>query len=762
MSVKKALISEAPESVADMALTLRDTGLQVDRARARIEALQGLKKRIGVIRLWPDQAVAEHENVERIRSAAKLIGVEVVELDRNGYVLGAPEAMVNRDDVDFVIHLHFETPKAYDVPSIAAMWNPMNFYFDWGFDVYWANQMSHDMFAWTGADEIKKMIAQERGDRVAEVMPTFNHTLAGPIFEPRFLADFEIFYCGINWEKISGKPGRHDSVLRSLDSAGKLAIYGPELVQGVNVWEGYSCYKGALPFDGKTVIKKIAEAGVCLVFSSDAHKQSGIMSNRLFEGLAAGAVIIGDEHPFIPQAIGDNFIKVPSQLDSRERVEIILNALKDLTKNPDVAYRMASRAQDVFVEKYFLCSQLVSLFEAYKTFSDKQDAVISRQAQPIVDVVVQPCGLSGQEIVNKLQEMNRGFGNLANIIVVCEKKSEEWMRRHCGRFATVVPSGEDKYEVLAPADAARHVKLYLKTQKIWFSSLVENVFYKQFICAAVAFKERFVGRLGYLLSHTDEAGGIHYDYRSGDVPLERFHEAGRSSIIFDSQWLIENIGPAKIGWRDCVRIAELQERGIAIDQPSTVTINLKAFEKNLQLGYREKPVPGGVDYVSRIGVSRDFSSDSSSVKSYFSIPSDYTLPMGGIDVSDKAKNIFSKILGAGWYNVEQSQVWSFGKRSDLWIQLPPAATRLRVYMSGNPHTPSHSQSVQVFVNMTLVDTLYSNNGEAIAVEISSSSLPWRSNELNKVTFEVSEASSLPEGANDKRTLGVCIKRIEVE
>lgn len=762
MTIQKIFMPKSKNSVPDVAMILRDTSLQIGEACARIEALDGLKKRIGIIRLWPDQAVAEHENVERIRSAAKLIGVDVIELDRNGYILGLPETMVSREDVDFVIHLHFETPKAYDVPSVAAMWNPMNFYFDWGFDIYWANQMSHDIFAWTGSEEIKKMITQERGERVAGAMPLFNHTLAEPIFEPQRRSDFEIFYCGINWEKISGKKGRHDEVLSALDKAGKLAIYGPEVVQGVKVWDGYDCYRGSLPFDGRTVIEKIAGAGACLVFSSDAHKQSGIMSNRLFEGLAAGAVIIGDEHPFIPQAIGDSFIKVPSQLDSKERVEIILNAIKGFKKDPESAYKMASVAQNSFVEKYFLCSQIANLFEAYKNFSNKQKAITVSATQPVVDVVVQACSLSGKAIVTKLQELSAGFGHFANFIIICDKKAHEWMQIHCGHMAAVVPCLEDKYEILTPSDIVRYVKPYLKTQKMWLSTLIESVFYTQFICAAVAFKHRSVGRLGHLLSHTDDRGNIHYDYRAGDIPLERFHDAARSSFIFDSQWLIENISLSRISWRECVRIAELQENGIAIDQPSTITISLKAYEKNLSLGYQEKPISSNAEYASRVGVLRHFSSDSCFIKSYVTLPDDYSFFKSDISISPETKSVFAKILGAGWHNIEPDLVWSSTKKSDLWLKLVPTASKIRFYVAGNPYIPSHAQTIQVLFNMTPVQSVLLQNGEDIVIELNIADTAWRLNELNRVSFEVSEICKLPENINDGRTLGICLKRVEVE
>ena len=73
-------------------------------ATQRIARLSGVKRTIGIIRMWPEQACAEHECVERLRTAAELVGVRVIELDKCGHIVGTPRQRVAREDVDFVIH----------------------------------------------------------------------------------------------------------------------------------------------------------------------------------------------------------------------------------------------------------------------------------------------------------------------------------------------------------------------------------------------------------------------------------------------------------------------------------------------------------------------------------------------------------------------------------------------------------------------------------------------------------------------------------
>ena len=72
-------------------------------------------------------------------------------------------------------------------------------------------------------------------------------------------------YCGINWEKLTGKKGRFDELLKKLDENNLISIYGPEIFHGIRPWEGYRNYKGEIPFDGISMIKEIAKCGIALV-----------------------------------------------------------------------------------------------------------------------------------------------------------------------------------------------------------------------------------------------------------------------------------------------------------------------------------------------------------------------------------------------------------------------------------------------------------------------------------------------------------------
>jgi hypothetical protein len=736
---------------------LRDTSSLISAARTRLDALTGIKRKMAVIRMWPDQAVAEHENVERLRSAAALVGVELIELDRYGHLLDSPGAQVGRGDVDFVLHLHFETAKTYDAISVAAMWNPLAFYFEWGFDVYWPNQMSHDIFAWTGAPEIKKMIKAERGAEVAAAMPLLNHTIAEPIYSVYPHKNIQAFYCGINWEKLDGRPGRHDDVLRALDQAGRLALYGPEKIRDIRVWEDYSCYRGSLPFDGRTVIEKISDAGACLVFSSDAHKASGIMSNRLFEAMSGGAVVIGDEHPFIAEAIGDNYIRVPASWSSQERADAILDALDEMERLPEKAVQLASRAQDALLERYFLSDQIVGLLESVTRLNRDQSIVLQSIKAPLLDVIIQPLDAKAPEIRARLSTLISQLGDRANIIVFADRKHVAWYQSTFGSSVTVVLQEFPGKVILGPADALRAASGNLKTKKCWFSYLIEDIFPEQLLLATAAFKDRAIGRLGHALRHVDAGGNEHFDYRPGDGDADRIHASALAACIFDIEWLNEKVPTNGVDFRQCLKIAELDEQGIVYDQPTSVIVSIKRYENTIDRGFVPVDSSKHAKFGTRVGPKRLPLSGSASVKSYVMIPTAYSIhPRQTVCFGSEGGKETLALMGLGWADQEPTHVWSIKKEAELFLRLPDITKAIRFKLSANPHVATGPQILSILVNGVNVGSFEGLNGETTEMHIDCTGQPWQVDELNRLVFRVNEVATPPKSSEDTRTLGICL------
>ncbi len=336
--------------------------------------------RFAVVKLWPEIKTAEDECIARLKLAAQALGMECVEIHADGRLLSEPQVRVTKDNVDFVIHLHYDTPKNYDAFSFVALWNPLKFYHEWGYTRCSRNLTTHDDFISCSSDAADHHVARMVRTTSTHLPARFNlyHSTPDVIHSPS-LGEGKLFYAGINWDVLTGGKSRHQEVLNRLDKTGLLRIYGPAIFQGVKVWAGYESYVREVPFDGVSMIDEISKAGVALVLSSQAHKDSELMSNRLFESVAAGALVICDENQFAKNFFGDSLLYI----DSRSPVEQIYT---DITRHldwalahPDQALAMIAKSQDIFRQKFTLTRNLSDL---YIGLAERKRELLARQNPP--------------------------------------------------------------------------------------------------------------------------------------------------------------------------------------------------------------------------------------------------------------------------------------------------------------------------------------------------------------------------------------------
>jgi hypothetical protein len=323
------------------------------------------RKKFGVIKLWPDIQVAEDENIQRIKRTAQHLGLECVELNWKGFTLQEPVKKMTADDLDFVIHLHFETPKVYDIFSFHTLWNPPTFFHNWGYQKYSSNLITHDDYLSCGGVKSDHMIVRKMADE-----PMFNAdfltmylSLSEPILEPT-TGNLKLFYIGINWERVNNTKGRFHELLKVLDEKSLIRIYGPKKLQGVRVWEGFENYVSDLPFDGVSCIHAIHEAGICLVLSSDAHRDAQMASNRIYEGTAAGTIVIADENAFIREHFGDSILYIDSTRTPPEIVDQIEKHITWIQHYPEEALKKIRAAQAIFQKKFRLDYSISAIYES--------------------------------------------------------------------------------------------------------------------------------------------------------------------------------------------------------------------------------------------------------------------------------------------------------------------------------------------------------------------------------------------------------------
>ena len=337
----------------------------------------GLCGRFAIVKLWPEIKTAEDECIARLKIAAETLGLECIEIHADGRLLEAPDKIVAKNDVDFVLHLHYDTPKLYDAFSFVALWNPVHFYHEWGYSRTSRNLLTHDDFLSCSSPAADDHVGRLIRKAATHLPPFFNlyHSIADIVHSPS-LGDHKLFYAGINWEALSKGKSRHQELLKRLDKTGNIRIFGPTLFQGVKVWDGYDSYVREIPFDGISMIDEISKAGIALVLSSQAHKESELMSNRLFESVAAGALVICDENNFAKKFFGETLLYIDSRCSVEEIFDAIEIHLAWAKKNPETALTMVAEAQKIFRKKFALKKNLNDL---YQGLSNRKLELIKRQ-----------------------------------------------------------------------------------------------------------------------------------------------------------------------------------------------------------------------------------------------------------------------------------------------------------------------------------------------------------------------------------------------
>ncbi|KJH87152.1 hypothetical protein UG46_08215 [Pseudomonas fluorescens] len=328
---------------------------------------QGTLGRFAVVKLWPDIKTAEDECIARLKLAAQAIGVECVEIYADGSFISTPDIKVTKKNVDFVIHLHYDTPKRYDAFSFVALWNPLKFYHEWGYKRCSRNLTTHDDFISCSSSAADDHVARMIRSSTTHLPAKFKLFHSTPeTIHPPSLGDGKLFYAGINWEAIvSSRKSRQQEVLKRLDKTGLLRIFGPSIFQGVRVWADYQSYVREIPFDGISMIDEISKAGAALVLSSQAHKDSEMMSNRLFETIAAGTLAICDENPFARRFFGDSVLYIDGRSSMEQIYADILLHLDWIKSNPEQALDKIKKAQEIFKERFTLIKNLTDLYQGF-------------------------------------------------------------------------------------------------------------------------------------------------------------------------------------------------------------------------------------------------------------------------------------------------------------------------------------------------------------------------------------------------------------
>ena len=344
--------------------------------------------KIAFYNIFGEMKNAEQEEFARLQYVFSKMGHELFTVDRDGYVTDeCPQKGRHAEQlgVDFLFTyncLDMALTAMFDCFSVFLHWAPVGFFENYKSLLYLKSLNLYDAFACTYESDIFERVVQ---------IPTGPVPLVGSsvpadyVIAPKKLETRKLFYTGINFERQLSAM-RYGELLGELDKTGQLDIYGPTKVYSRrNLWAGFKSYKGEIPFDGKSIIEKISQAGVCLALNSPMHSDAGGVSNRTYEGAAAGAVIISDDNEFVRRYFGDSVFYIDRDLSEKEASERIMEILRWVNGHPDEAYDMACRSQQAFLEHLTLDKMVSDFVESTeKAMARVRDRSLQKD---LIDVV---------------------------------------------------------------------------------------------------------------------------------------------------------------------------------------------------------------------------------------------------------------------------------------------------------------------------------------------------------------------------------------
>ena len=340
--------------------------------------------RFGVIQHFPGLATAESEFTARLRAASARIAIECIVVSPDGYELPHGQCRLSNRDLDCVVSLHYSLPKTLDIYSLITLWNPWDYLWQFGYTEASRNMLTYDDYLSCGSSAADDHIARLRSTaRLPQKAPlTLNPSISEPLLEPRPCPEL-LFYAGMNWERKDRKAGRHHKLLTLLDRENLVAIYGPDRQQGFAPWEGFNNYRGFLPCDGVSILEAINACGMALVLSSPAHYRDGIGTSRIFESVAAGALVISDRNPFVVRHFGDTVLYIPAGACPEQATTIIRHHVSWAKTHPVDAQRMALAAQRILRDRFLLSDQLREIYTELPSRASRRPLVPPDPALPV-------------------------------------------------------------------------------------------------------------------------------------------------------------------------------------------------------------------------------------------------------------------------------------------------------------------------------------------------------------------------------------------
>jgi hypothetical protein len=395
---------------------------------------------------WPNGALSQA--CATIRLVAGQLGHAAIECHTTREILDArPE---------FVLAMQYDTPKLTPFPTYGLIHEPISEYLR--DPVFLMNLLSYDgYFALSDnhRDFIRNLLVGAKREVSIGSYFCATGTSLPCDWRPNFAAA-RAAYVGLNWDR------RNDVLFRELDALGCLDVYGPEANWLFLSRGDGGTYRGPLAFDERSVHDAYRRAGIGLCLAGDNWAADDIVSARVFEATAAGAVAIVARMPWVEKSFGESVLYL-DQDDSFTGIAARIDAhVRWVRAHPEAAQALVETAQAIYRSRFDQRVLLENVFAYHRQQVAGRASRASRSA-PTLSVVLRVTGRAHADRQRALDSVAMQEGVRIEVVEVADGGSLTTALRRCSGPYVTVMSDENEWlpghvssllETLSSEDAA--------------------------------------------------------------------------------------------------------------------------------------------------------------------------------------------------------------------------------------------------------------------------------------------------------------------
>lgn len=418
--------------------------------------------KIAIYNCFAGEPLAESGLSRRISLAAKNLGWSALETHL--------ASEINDFNPDFVLALHFFTPKLTRHPTYGCMWSPPSFFEH--VEIYLKNVFSYDGFLSSSPAISKWLEEQLQSTGKPYFIAPFYTSCHSVKYEQPDFSQARLLYAGTNWDGF-----RFQELFHQLDLEPYMEVYGPK-----QAWHGLRrSYKGLIPIDGTSILSELRRAGAGLCLHRPEHCEAGTPSLRIFEIAASGAVAICQEHPFIRGAFGDSVLYLKSLEDIPRAAAEVSEHMQWIRSNPDSAAALSRRAHAVFSRNFTFEQLLAGVLPHHELQSAPRASAVNpdpREEAPMIDVLIFAKKANADELCITLEGICRQGARIRVLLISDELTPElkQAAESFCHKIflrSEVLP--ERKWIPFAIAQTSCPYFAILQPGEVWFSNHVHSL-----------------------------------------------------------------------------------------------------------------------------------------------------------------------------------------------------------------------------------------------------------------------------------------------